>query len=152
MTCSSVATHMLIRQHMHRPAVSSLFKSAFEWTCSLGTVRTRLHVVSHNLSLFCGERHGVLFFMALSQAGMSHYKALLMSRLGTGNKSLLDLQTWITALNQFIRHCVRTSELRQLVPTPQLLWFPACSSQPVYARFPEDLYSGVKNKRGELQL
>lgn len=68
------------------------------------------------------------------------------------SRGLLDLQTWITVLNQSGRHCARTSELRQPAPTPQLPWFPACSSQTVCARLPVGLNSGVKNERGESQL
>lgn len=101
---------------------------------------------SRLVALSWGERWStVLFFMALSRAGVSHYEALLMSRGGAGIKSLLDLQTWITALNQSGRHRARTSELRQPAPAPRLPWFQACSSQPVCARLPVGLNSGVKN-------
>lgn len=111
-------------------------------------------LVSHNLS-FCREESmwsTVLFFMALSQAGMSQHMALLMSRGGAEIKSLLDLQKWIIALNQSGRHCARTSELRQPAPALQLPWFPAHSSWPVSARLPVGLNNGIKNERGESQL
>lgn len=138
-TCIGLASHHCLNQPLSEHAA---------WEQSV------LHstpLVSHNLSLCCGVSiwSTVLFFMALSQAGVSQHVALLMSRGGTEIKSLLDLQTWITALNQSGRHCARTSELRQPAPAPQLPWFPARSSQPVRARLPVGLNSGVKNERGE---
>lgn len=146
-------THRLIHHHTHRPAVS-LFKPAFEWTCSLGNSPYHTSRSESQLDAFSwGETWStVLFFLALSQAAVSHYKALLMSRGGTENKSLLDLQTWITAMNQSGRHCSRTSEVRQPAPSPQLPWFPAPSSKPAFARLPVGLNSGVRTERSESQL
>lgn len=122
---------MLIPHLMHRPAVSSLFKSAFEGRYSLGTIRTTLHVVSHNLSLFRGERGGVLYFSLWPSPRL----AWVTTRPSSCQEEVLESRacwTWITAMNQSGRHCARTSELRQLAPATQLPWFPACSSQPVW--------------------
>lgn len=88
-------THMPIPHRTHKPAVSSLSISASRVNVQSGNSPYYTpHSESQVVAVTWGETWStVLFFMALSQAGMSHYKALLMSRGGAGNKSLLDLQT-----------------------------------------------------------
>lgn len=100
------------------------------------------HVVCHNLSLFRAERHWVLYVSLWP----SHRLAWVTTRPrgGAGNKSLLDLQAWITTLNQSGRHFARTSKLWQPAPASQLPWFPAHSSPPACARLPAGLNSGVR--------